>query len=311
MRPRPTEPVGLYDPAFEHDACGVTFVARLNGVPTHETVARGLRAVANLEHRGAAGADAATGDGAGILLQMPDRFIRGVVGDDLPPAGQYGVGVCFFPQDDARRAELEQLLVATVEAEGQRVIAWRDVPVDDRHVGKSADVHAPRMRQLVVGASPELSADQDAFERKLYVIRRVAELAAGPDLALPSFSSRTLVYKGMLTAPQLPGYFPDLVDERMEAALVLVHSRFSTNTFPSWELAHPVPDDRAQRRDQHRARERQLDARARVAARVGAVRRRPGRRCSRSSGQAAPTRRTSTTCSSCSCWPGAHCRTRS
>jgi glutamate synthase domain-containing protein 2/glutamate synthase domain-containing protein 1/glutamate synthase domain-containing protein 3 len=239
VRPRPTQPRGLYDPAFEHDACGVTFVARLNGVPTHETVLRGLRALANLEHRGAAGADARTGDGAGILLQMPDRFVRAVVGAELPPIGQYGVGVCFFPPDDTRRAELEQLLVATVEAEGQHVIAWRDVPVDDRHVGESANAHAPRMRQLVVGASPELASDREAFERKLYVIRRVVELAAGPDLALPSFSSRTLVYKGMLTAPQLPGYFPDLVDEQMEAALVLVHSRFSTNTFPSWELAHP------------------------------------------------------------------------
>ncbi len=239
MRERPTQRIGLYDPAFEHDACGVTFVARLNGVPTHETVVRGLTALANLEHRGAAGADAETGDGAGILLQMPDRFVRAFAGVDLPPAGQYGVGVCFFPQDDARRAELEQLLVDTVEAEGQRVLAWRDVPVDDRHVGVSANVHAPRIRQLVVGASPDLASDRDAFERKLYVIRRVAELAAGPDLALPSFSSRTLVYKGMLTAPQLPGYFPDLRDERVEAALVLVHSRFSTNTFPSWELAHP------------------------------------------------------------------------
>src|SRR5712691_11812996 len=239
MRPRPTVPHGLYDPAFEHDACGITFVARLNGVPTHETVVRGLTALANLEHRGAAGADAQTGDGAGILLQMPDRFIRALVGDHLPPSGQYGVGVCFFPQDDARRIELERLLVQTVEAEGQRVLAWRDVPVDDRHVGVTANAHAPRIRQLVVGASPELASDQDAFERKLYVIRRVAELDAGPDLALPSFSSRTLVYKGMLTAPQLPGYFPDLRDERAEAALVLVHSRFSTNTFPSWELAHP------------------------------------------------------------------------
>ena len=239
MRPRPTERLGLYDPAFEHDACGTCFVARLNGVPTHETVVRGLTALANLEHRGAAGADPTTGDGAGILLQMPDRFIRAFVGEHLPPPGQYGVGVCFFPQGEARRIELEQLLVDTVEAEGQRVLAWRDVPVDDRHVGVSANVHAPRIRQLVIGASPELASDRDAFERKLYVIRRAAELAAGPDLALPSFSSRTLVYKGMLTAPQLPRYFPDLRDERIEVALVLVHSRFSTNTFPSWELAHP------------------------------------------------------------------------
>src|SRR4051812_33440215 len=180
MRPRPTERIGLYDPAFEHDACGVGFVARLDGEPTHEAVERALRALANLEHRGAAGADAATGDGAGILLQMPDRFMRAVTGAELPPLGHYGVALCFFPQDDDRRAELERLFEETVEAEGQRVITWRDVPVDDRHVGRSANVHAPRMRQLVVGASPELAGDQDAFERKLYVIRRVVELAAGP-----------------------------------------------------------------------------------------------------------------------------------
>src|SRR5213596_3625104 len=123
--------VGLYDPRFEHDACGVAFVTRLDGKPSHETLERALKALANLEHRGAAGADAKTGDGAGILLQMPDRFIRALVGDPLPSPGQYGVGVCFFPQDDARRIELEQLLVDTVEAEGQRVLAWRDVPVDD------------------------------------------------------------------------------------------------------------------------------------------------------------------------------------
>jgi len=231
-------PIGLYDPAFEHDACGITLIARLDGIPTHETVRRGLTAVANLEHRGAAGADARTGDGAGILLQMPDRFVRSFV-EGLPPAGQYGVGVCFLPQDEARRAELERLLAETVEAEGQTVLAWRDVPVDDRHVGIDAGQVAPRIRHLVIGASPELAADPDAFERKLYVIRRVAELAAGPDLVLPSFSSRTLVYKGMLTAPQLPGYYPDLRDERVETAMALVHSRYSTNTFPSWELAHP------------------------------------------------------------------------
>ena len=275
MRPRPIAPIGLYDPAFEHDACGVAFVARLNGVPTHEAVERGLRALANLEHRGAAGADSATGDGAGILLQMPDRFIRAVVGDELPPAGHYGVGVCFLPQDDARRAELERLLEETVQAEGQRVIGWRDVPVDDRHVGSSANAYAPRMRQLLVGASPELAGRQDAFERKLYVIRRVAELAAGPDLALPSFSSRTLVYKGMLTAPQLPGYFPDLRDERMEARARARPLALLDEHVPELGARPPLSDDRAQRRDQHAARQRQLDARARVAARLAVVRRRP------------------------------------
>ncbi len=238
-RPRPTEPVGLYDPQYEHDACGVAFVARLSGEPSHETVRRAITALENLEHRGAAGADPNTGDGAGMLMQLPDDLMRGVVDAELPPAGQYGVAVCFLPQDDERRHELEQLLTQTVEAEGQRVVTWRDIPVEKDYVGITANWFAPYIKHLVVAASPELAADQDAFERKLYVIRRVAELAAGPDLVIPSFSSRTIVYKGMLTAAQLLGYYPDLQDERTKTALALVHSRFSTNTFPSWELAHP------------------------------------------------------------------------
>ena len=238
-RPRPTEPVGLYDPEYEHDACGVAFVARLSGEPSHETVQRAITALENLEHRGAAGADPNTGDGAGMLLQIPDELLRGVVGEALPPAGRYGVAVCFLPQDAERRAALERLLADTVRAEGQRVVTWRDIPVEKDYVGITANWFAPYIKQLVVAASPELAGDQDAFERKLYVIRRVAELAAGPDLVIPSFSSRTIVYKGMLTAPQLLGYYPDLQDPRTKTALALVHSRFSTNTFPSWELAHP------------------------------------------------------------------------
>jgi glutamate synthase domain-containing protein 2/glutamate synthase domain-containing protein 1/glutamate synthase domain-containing protein 3 len=238
-RPRPTEPVGLYDPTYEHDACGVAFVARLSGEPSHETVKRAVTALENLEHRGAAGADPNTGDGAGMLMQMPDELMRGLIGQDLPPPGGYGVAVCFLPQDEERRRELEALLVETVEAEGQRVVSWRDIPVEKDYVGITANWYAPYIKHLVVAASPELAGDQDAFERKLYVIRRLAEKAAGPDLVMPSFSSRTLVYKGMLTAPQLMGYYPDLQDPRTKTALALVHSRFSTNTFPSWELAHP------------------------------------------------------------------------
>ena len=214
-------------------------MARLDAVPSHETVQRALVALANLEHRGASGADVDTGDGAGILLQLPDAFFRGVVEEPLPPAGSYGVAVCFMPHDEARRRELEQLLVDTAEAEGQRVVCWRDVEVDANHVGRVAGEARPYTEHLIVAASPELAADQDAFERKLYVIRRVAEHAAGPDLVIPSFSSRTIVYKGMLTARQLLGYYPELQDERMQSALALVHSRYSTNTFPSWELAHP------------------------------------------------------------------------
>jgi glutamate synthase domain-containing protein 2/glutamate synthase domain-containing protein 1/glutamate synthase domain-containing protein 3 len=237
--PRPTSPVGLYDPAYEHDACGVAFVAKLDGAPSHETIQRAIVALENLEHRGAAGADPNTGDGAGILIQMPDELIRGLIGQDLPPPGQYGVCVCFLPQDEDKRAEFERLLEDTVRAEGQRVVGWRDVPVDKDYVGITANWFAPYVKQLVVAAEGPLCADQDAFERKLYVIRRVAEIAAGPELVIPSFSSRTLVYKGMLTAPQVMGYYPDLQDQRAKSALALVHSRFSTNTFPSWELAHP------------------------------------------------------------------------
>ncbi|HEX7582754.1 MAG TPA: hypothetical protein VF321_06670, partial [Gaiellaceae bacterium] len=211
-------------------------MARLDAVPTHETVQRALTALGNLEHRGAEGADANTGDGAGITVQIPDAFFRATV-DELPPAGAYGIGVCFLPRDDARRAEIEQLVETTIAAEGQRLLTWRDVPVDEKYVGDTAKAYAPVIRQVVVGAAPDL--DQDAFERKLYVIRRVAELAAGSDLVVPSFSSRTLVYKGMLSAPQLGGYYPDLVDPNFESALALIHSRYSTNTFPSWELAHP------------------------------------------------------------------------
>src|SRR5471030_1709772 len=230
---------GLYDPAYEHDACGVAFVARLDGKQTHEAISRALRALENMEHRGAAGADPETGDGAGILVQMPDEFLRSVSGILLPPPGAYGVAVCFLPQKRARRLELERLLEAAVEEEGQTVLGWRDVPVDIRHVGSHARLFAPYIRQLFVAASPELAGDPAAFERRLYVIRRVAEHAAGAELVIPSFSARTLVYKGMLMAPQLARFFPDLADERLASALALVHSRFSTNTFPSWELAHP------------------------------------------------------------------------
>jgi glutamate synthase (NADPH/NADH) large chain/glutamate synthase (ferredoxin) len=222
----PYRQTGLYDPSFEHDACGVALVARLDAQPSHETVERALVALANLEHRGAAGADKDTGDGAGILVQIPDRFFRDRI-PDLPLV--YGVGTCFGEGCEAIETAIEQ--------EGQRLVCWRDVPVDDAHVGRTARASMPRIRQFVVAAAEGL--ESDAFERKLYVIRRVAELAAGPELVIPSLSSRTLVYKGMLTAPQLARFYPDLRDPAFESALALVHSRFSTNTFPSWELAHP------------------------------------------------------------------------
>ncbi len=239
FRSAPPGAIGLYDPANERDACGVALVAKLWGEASHAVVEKGLAALENLEHRGAEGADPNTGDGAGILIQIPDGFFRGALaGVDLPPPGRYGVGVCFLPGDAERRGALERLIEDTVVAEGQHVIFWRDVPVDDRHVGETARLSAPVIRQVVIEADGDIP-DQDAFERKLYVIRRVIERAAGREITLPSFSSRTLVYKGMLTAPQLPRYYTDLRDPRLASRLALVHSRFSTNTFPSWELAHP------------------------------------------------------------------------
>jgi glutamate synthase (NADPH/NADH) large chain/glutamate synthase (ferredoxin) len=228
---------GLYDPRFEHDACGFAFVARLDAEPSNEVVVRALEALERLEHRGAAGADADTGDGAGISIQIPDAFFRAQLGDRLPAPGRYGVAVCFLPQDARRRRELEELLTETIAAEGQRVLAWRDVPVDESQCGSTAGAFLPRIRQLFVGAADGLGGD--AFERKLYVIRRVAENASNDELVVPSFSSRTVVYKGMLTAPQLATFYVDLRDTRVASALALVHSRFSTNTFPSWALAHP------------------------------------------------------------------------
>ncbi len=243
MNPHITQPpqaVGLYDPRFEHDACGVGMVARLDNRPTHEVVTRAITALENLEHRGASGADPTTGDGAGILMQMPDELFRAVIDFELPEPGRYGVLMCFLPNDEEARRDLEGLLERTVVAEGQRVLGWRDVPVAPEHTGEVAGACRPAIRQLFVGAGEEQEPDQEAFERKLYVIRRICELTAErPGLYVASSSSRTINYKGMLISYQLAAFYADLQDERTKSALALVHSRFSTNTFPSWELAHP------------------------------------------------------------------------
>ena len=237
---QPPKAVGLYDPRFEHDACGVGMVARLDNQPTHEVVSWAITALENLEHRGASGADPSTGDGAGILMQMPDELLRAVVDFELPAPGSYGVLMCFLPTDTAVRVRLESLLERTVQAEGQRLLGWRDVPVCEEHTGEVAGACRPVIRQLFVGAGEALAGDQDAFERKLYVIRRICELnAEDPGLYVTSSSSRTINYKGMLISFQLAAFYSDLRDERCKSALALVHSRFSTNTFPSWELAHP------------------------------------------------------------------------
>jgi glutamate synthase domain-containing protein 2/glutamate synthase domain-containing protein 1/glutamate synthase domain-containing protein 3 len=239
----PSQAAGLYDPRYEHDACGVGMVARLDNLPTHEVVTRAITALENLEHRGASGADPLTGDGAGILMQMPDELLRALVDFELPQLGSYGVMMCFLPTGASERERIERLLEQSVLDEGQTLLGWRDVPVCPEHTGATAAACRPVIRQLFVGAAEPL--DQDAFERKLYVIRRVCEqaVASGEDMPkgfyVTSGSSRTLNYKGMLISNQLAAFYPDLRDERCKSALALVHSRFSTNTFPSWELAHP------------------------------------------------------------------------
>ncbi len=243
---------GLYDPAFEHDACGVGFVVHVKGVRSHAIVDQALRVLINLLHRGACGCEANTGDGAGILIQMPDRFLRreaGRLGFELPAERQYGAGFVFLPRDAARRAEIERAFEAIVAEEGQRLLGWRDVPTDDSLVGPSAVAVEPFFRQIFIGCGAGFEptpADELRFERKLYVIRKRLEHAVDgmslPDRSqfyIPSLSSRTLIYKGMLTASQIRPMFPDLADPDVESALALVHQRFSTNTFPSWPLAHP------------------------------------------------------------------------
>jgi glutamate synthase domain-containing protein 2/glutamate synthase domain-containing protein 1/glutamate synthase domain-containing protein 3 len=246
---QPPRAAGLYDPRFEHDACGVGMVARLDNRPSHEVVAQAIRALENLEHRGASGADPTTGDGAGILMQMPDELLRASCDFELPAAGRYGVLMCFLPREDAARARLVEQMERTVREEDQRVLGWREAPLDTQQVGRTAGACRPAVHQLFVGAADSeeegtQTFDQDAFERKLYVIRRRCELESAPagedgGLYIASSSSRTINYKGMLVSFQLAGFYRDLRDERCKSAMALVHSRFSTNTFPSWELAHP------------------------------------------------------------------------
>ena len=233
---------GLYDPRFEHDACGVSFVADIKGRRSHEIVALGVGALCNLEHRGASGAEVNTGDGAGILVQVPDAFLRAVMPFSLPAAGSYAVGLGFLPTDDEERAKVCEGFERIASEEHLDVLGWRDVPVNPADIGATALAVMPAFRQVVV-ADPSGSTGIE-LDRKVFVLRKRAErdLATdtnGKGVYFASLSSRTLVYKGMLTTPQLATFFPDLADERVESALALVHSRFSTNTFPSWPLAHP------------------------------------------------------------------------
>ena len=230
----PTRPAeGLYDPAFEHDACGVAFVAQLSGAASHDIVAKGLTALENLDHRGATGADEAAGDGAGMLLQVPDRLFRETVEFDLPDAGAYAVGMAFLPQDADGRAAVKATIDDIAAQEGLRVLGWRVVPMHSDTLSPVTKAVMPFMEQLFV-AGEGSGIDLD---RQVFPLRSRARNEAGTYFA--SLSARTTVYKGMLTTQQLAETFPDLLDERTESALSLVHSRFSTNTFPAWELAHP------------------------------------------------------------------------
>jgi glutamate synthase (ferredoxin) len=239
---------GLYDPWYEHDACGVGFVVDLKGRKSHDIVEKAIRVLLNLGHRGACGCEKNTGDGAGILMQMPHRFLLQECDKlkiRLPAYGEYGVGMVYLPTDDHDRRYCEGLFEQIVGEEGQRVLGWRSVPTDNSPLGPTAKKAEPVIRQIFIEAHGLQSVGLD-FERQLYIIRkRVEKAVKSSSIAqrsmfyVPSLSYKTIIYKGMLNADQLPVYYPDIVDPAVDSALAMVHSRFSTNTFPNWARAHP------------------------------------------------------------------------
>ncbi len=239
---------GLYDPAFEHDACGVGFVVDIKGRKSHQILQQAIQVLRNLDHRGAAGSEINTGDGAGVLIQTPHAFFKEVARKariTLPEPGQYGSGLVFLPRDRIRRRRVEERFEQIVQSEGQAFLGWRTVPTNNATLGDTAKASEPFMRQVFIGRNPGL-ADDLAFERKLYVIRkrayseiRTSTIDGAEYWYVPSLSYKTFVYKGMLTTEQVEAYFTDLKNPAMETGLALVHSRFSTNTFPSWDRAHP------------------------------------------------------------------------
>jgi len=232
--------MSLYDPRFEHDACGVSFVANIKGLASRAIVEMSLTALRNMAHRGATGAEVDTGDGAGIVVQIPDAFLRAVTPFPLPEVGTYGVGLAFLPTDDEAREKAQSSIEAVAIEEGLTVLGWRDVPTNPQCLGGSARAAMPYVRQLFISDAAHRSAGIE-LDRLLFVVRKRIEheMPSEQQTYFPSLSCRTLIYKGMLTTPQLGEFFTDLADERFQSAIALVHSRFSTNTFPSWPLAHP------------------------------------------------------------------------
>jgi glutamate synthase (NADPH/NADH) large chain len=239
---------GLYDPRHEHDACGVGFVVDIKGRKSNSIINNALTVLRNLHHRGACGCEKNTGDGAGILIQMPHAFLAEVCKREhieLPGQSEYGVGMVYLPRDPTERYKCEKLFEEIVDTEGQRMLGWRTVPTSNSLLGNWSRSNEPLVRQVFIGRNPKL-ADDMAFERKLYVIRKLAERAiryagnqTGIRFYISSLSHKTIIYKGMLMPDQVRPFYADLSDPAMESAIALVHSRFSTNTFPSWSRAHP------------------------------------------------------------------------
>ena len=242
-------PQGLYNPAHEHDSCGVAFIADMYGRATRDIVDKGIQALINLEHRGAAGAEPNTGDGAGILLQVPDRFCRTVAaenGFDLPEPGAYATGIAFLPRRRMAMLDAKREIEAIAREEGATVLGWREVPIDPSGLGEMAREAMPHFEQIFVTADGTSGIELD---RVMFFLRKRCERELGTKngedtIYFPSLSARTIVYKGMLTTPQLAHFYADLRHPDMETAIALVHSRFSTNTFPSWPLAHPRSEER-------------------------------------------------------------------
>ena len=290
---------GLYDPRYEHDACGVAMVARLDNEPDHGVIDQALTALDNLEHRGAEGADIRTGDGAGILVQIPDAFFRAVVDFELPPRGAYGVAVCFLPRDPQQRRKLEELIELNVRIEGQQLLGWRDVPVDQEHVGDTANASRPHIKQLFIGAGEGFTEDQDALRAQ--ALRDPPDRRAGrrPRLLRPELLLADVRLQGDADHPPAAQLLPGPQGRALRLGAGAGAQPLLDQHVPELGARAPVPRHRPQRRDQHADGQRQLDARPRVAAGLASCSASTSRRSCRSCAPAARTPRRSTTSSSC------------